>query len=73
MGDLTSDTKETGGGDSNQGSSSSEASKSTPLVKLDSTELFKLPGDEDQDEIELAREKGKSDSEIFKDLKAQLK
>ena len=72
MGDSFADTKEAGSGDSNQGSSSSDTSKTAPSVKLDSSEPFKLP-DEDQDEIELAREKGKSDSEIYKDLKAQLK
>jgi len=33
-----------------------------------------LPKDEDQDDtIEKEREKGKTDAEIFKELKAQLK
>ena len=73
MEESSSDTKDSGSGDGNHGASSSDASKTSQPMKLDSSDLLKLPGDDDQDELELAREKGKSDSEIFKELKGQLK
>ena len=73
MEEISSDTKDGGSGDGNHGPSTSDNSKTSQPMKLDSSDLLKLPGDDDQDEIELAREKGKSDSEIFKELKAQLK
>ena len=69
----SSDTKDTGSGDGGHGSASSDTSKASQPMKLDSSDLLKLPGEEEQDDLELAREKGKSDSEIFKELKGQLK
>ena len=73
MEESSSDTKDSGNGDGSHGPSSSDASRTSQPMKLDSSDLLKLPGDDDQDELELAREKGKSDSEIFKELKGQLK
>ncbi|KAL4223065.1 E3 ubiquitin-protein ligase BRE1A [Mactra antiquata] len=68
--DLTGSNKETGD-DSNNASSSSDNNKNKS-PKGESGD-FVLHKDDDCDDLEKEREKGKTDVEIFKELKAQLK
>lgn len=68
--ELTGPNKE-GSEDSNSAASASEPCKGKS-PKGESGDGLVLPKDED-DDLEKEREKGKSDAEIFKDLKAQLK
>jgi hypothetical protein len=58
--------------DSNSSASTSEPCKGKS-PKGEAGDGFVLPKDDDNDDLEKEREKGKTDAEIFKDLKAQLK
>lgn len=71
LGELTEKEKDPAAGESGAGASGADPSKAKS-PRGDSTE-FVLPKDDESDDLEKEREKGKTDAEIFKDLKSQLK
>ncbi|XP_052802588.1 E3 ubiquitin-protein ligase BRE1B-like isoform X2 [Mya arenaria] len=71
MEELQGANKDAGGEEG--GSSATGEGGRAKSPRGEGSEPFVLPRDDDNDDLEKEREKGKSDAEIFKDLKAQLK
>ena len=71
--ELQGANKDPKGEDSNSAGSSNDANKGKSPKGDGAGDNFVLPKDDENDDLEKEREKGKTDAEIFKDLKAQIK